>query len=154
MLWDLLFLRVLSMSHLYQSCCWCLDGQIPGPVWAAQTQNLGQTFEETILIVLQVVVMLSEGRTTHLPGRNCCSCQCSRPFCSPQGHFLGFPGLWQYFAVSNFLSFLGCQGNTMRMKTQLHEGEKRKGERRREEGWVFSWAGFEGTEEGQLKDRD
>lgn len=34
------------------------------------------------------------------------------------------------------------------MKTQLHEGEKRRGEGRRGECWVLSWVGFEGKEEG------
>lgn len=39
-------------------------------------------------------------------------------------------------AISEFLSLLGCQGSTMRMKTQLHEGEKRKGKGRMEECWI------------------
>lgn len=55
----------------------------------------------------------------------------------------GFLGLWQYFAISEFLCLLGCQGSTMRMKTQLHEGEKRRGEGKIEECWAIDWIVFE-----------
>lgn len=54
----------------------------------------------------------------------------------------GFLGLWQYFAISEFLSLLGCQESTMRMKIQLHEGEKRKGKGRMKECWTVRWTVF------------
>lgn len=41
-------------------------------------------------------------------------------------------------AIIEFLCLLGCQGSTMRTKTPLHEGEKRKGEGRMEECWALS----------------
>lgn len=69
-----------------------------------------------------------------------CFGQYSRLFFNPQGHFLGFLGLWQYFAIREFLFLLGCQGSTMRMKIQLHEGEKRKGKGRwRSVGFCGGW---------------
>lgn len=77
-----------------------------------------------------------------LPDWNCCFDQCARLFFSPHSYFLWFLGLWQYFAFNEFLFILGCQGSTMRMKTQLHEGEKRKGKGRMEECWVLRWIVF------------
>lgn len=100
-----------------------------------------------ILIVLQVVVALSKAKN-HLPTNRDLGLRMIKAvallrilgFSSVlKASCWGFLGLWQYFAITEFLSLLGCQGSTMRMKTQLHEGEKRKGEGRMEKCWTVRW---------------